>query len=495
MPTREQPNILFIFTDQQKLPAVGCYGDTPCQTPNIDQLAARGTRFHTAYTACPVCTPSRATIMTGLYPHAHGMCCNVEDLGCSVHEIVDRPQLLSRRLQALGYRCGYTGKWHLGSDREVFYGEPNTPCLPRDVGFEGQQSPGHGNGGFLYPEYQRYLAENGWEHRVKPPDDRPFHAWKYGVVEGPTESTVPHFLADHTISLLDRYAETDEPFFIWHNFWGPHGPYYVSQEFYDIYRDVDIPEWPNYRWDARAINRPLQVKLHTHLDELSWDDWAEATRYYYAFATLIDRQIGRILERLEPLSLRDNTIVVFAADHGETLGSHGGLTDKGWHHFEEIQRIPFIVSLPERYQSDGYRLGQAREELVSLVDLYPTFLEMAGITADGSRLHGRSLMPLLCGDAGPWRERVFVEFFGVNSLSTTMASVREGRFKYGWNCSSYDDLYDLENDPHEMTNLVDDQDHAAILEHLREAMETWMVETDHPSLGYYRRTRRHKWPY
>ncbi len=175
MENEQKPNILFILTDQHKLDAMGCYRDTSCQTPNLDWLAETGARFETAYTACPVCSPTRSTIMTGLYPHQHAMCCNVEDLGCSVHELVDRPALLTRRLQDVGYRCGYTGKWHLGSDREKFYGVENEPTLPRDVGFEGQQFPGHGGGGYRYPEYKECLARHGWEHGVIPQDDRPFH--------------------------------------------------------------------------------------------------------------------------------------------------------------------------------------------------------------------------------------------------------------------------------------------------------------------------------
>lgn len=493
--TRTKPNILFIFTDQHRLAALSCYGETPCRTPNLDRLAETGLRFETAYTACPVCTPARGTIMTGLYPHAHGMCCNVEDLGCSVHEIQDRPELLSRRLQAAGYVCGYTGKWHLGSNREVFYGAPNTPTLPKDVGFEGHQFPGHGNGGFLYPEYQAYLTEHGWEHKLTPREERPFHAWNYGILEGPTESSVPYFLAENTIDLIDRFKKRDEPFFIWHNFWGPHGPYYVPREYYERYRDVEIPEWPNYRWDARQLNRPHQVKLHTHADELTWDDWAEAVRYYYAFASLIDDQIGRILQHLDETGQRDNTLIVFAADHGETLGSHGGLTDKGWHHFEEIQRIPMIVWMPEAYYRGGRQPGDVIEEWVSLVDLYPTFLELAGGEVDAATIHGRSLRPLLQGRPVTWRDEIVVEFFGVNSLITTMASVRRGNYKYGWNCSSYDDLYDLETDPWEMHNLIDDPAHAETVAEMRGLLEAFMEETGHPSLGYYRRTRMGKWPY
>ncbi|MGC9349321.1 MAG: sulfatase-like hydrolase/transferase [Anaerolineae bacterium] len=487
----ERPNILLVFTDQNKLSAIGSYGDTPCQTPNLDRLAQTSTRFETAYTTCPVCSPARGTIMTGLYPHAHGICSNVHNLGSSVHELADRPELLSRRLQSAGYRCGYSGKWHLGTDQETIFGGANHPTLPRDVGFEGQQFPGHGGGGFRYPEYQAYLREHGYEHKVTQVDDRDVRVASYSVLEGPTASTVPYFLAEHTIELIDGFAASGDPFFIWHNFWGPHGPYFAPREFYELYRDVEMPEWPNYRWPARAINRPHQVKIHPQAESLTWDDWAEGIRHYYAFMTLIDQQIGRILAHLDATGLRDNTIIIFTADHGETLGTHGGLTDKGWHHFEEIQRIPMVIWLPEHLRQEGVGAGRVVSQWASLADVYPTILDYAGADLDADR-HGRSLRPLLEDQPVDWRERIFVEFNGVNSLATSMVSVREGDLKYGWNCSNHDELYDLARDPYEINNLIDDPAYTGAVRHLREVLDDWMVATDYPipAVNMYRNSRR-----
>lgn len=489
MPATDRPNVLLIFTDQHRLSAVGCYGETPCRTPNIDRLASEGARFETAYTTCPVCSPARGTIMTGLYPHSHGTCSNVHNLGCSVHEIADRPELLSRRLQGRGYRCGYSGKWHLGTDQQRAFGGASTPSLPRSVGFEGQNFPGHGGGGFHYPEYRAYLAAHGWEHKVDRmrKDLRP--PVKYGVLRGPVESTVPHFLAQHTIDMIDRFSGAGGPFFVWHNFWGPHGPYFATRECYDLYRDVEIPEWPSYGWPAATLNRPHRVKLHPGWDGLTWEDWAEAIRHYYAFTSLIDQQIGRVLDHLDATGLRDNTIVVLTADHGETLGSHGGLIDKGWHHFEEIQRIPLIVSFPERLRPAGLKPGAVIEDWASLADVYPTILEMAGAHCETGQVQGRSLMPLLRGEAVTWRDAVFVEFYGVNSLATSMVSVRRGNLKYGWNCSNLDELYDLEADPHEMKNLIDDPAYARAARELRGLMGEWMEQTGFGGLSMYRRSR------
>ncbi len=484
MKSERKPNILLIFTDQHRLSAVGCYGDTPCQTPNIDRLAREGVRFETAYTVCPVCSPARATIMTGLYPHAHGICSNVHNLGSSVHELADRPELLSRRLQTAGYQCGYSGKWHLGTAQKRSFHAENMPSLPKDVGFRGQNFPGHGGGGFNYPEYKEYLSQNSFTHEVYQIKEAPIKVMPYGVLSGSVESTVPYFLADNTIKMMDDFRESGDPFFIWHNFWGPHGPYYSPMEFYDLYADVEIPEWPNYKWDAKSINAPHQVKLHPHAEQLTWEDWAEGIKHYYAFTTLIVKQIGRIINHLEQSGLMENTIVIFTADHGETLGSHGGLTDKGWHHFEEIQRIPFIVRTPGEEKK-----GTVLQEWVSIADVYPTILDMAGVDVDESVIHGRSFMPILEGQSSDWRDTIFVEFNGVNSLATSMMSVRKGGFKYGWNCSNLDELYDLKNDPYEMNNLISDPAYSDKVREMRTLIADWMAETRYPGLGMYRQSR------
>jgi arylsulfatase A-like enzyme len=299
----------------------------------------------------------------------------------------------------------------------------------------------------------------------------------YGLLDGPVESTVPYFLAENTIKLLDEFRHSGQPFFIWHNFWGPHAPYYSPKEFYDLYAGVDIPEWPNYRWPANEINGPHQVKLHPQASRLGWEDWAEGIRHYYAFATLIDQQIGRILDHMDETGLADNTIVLFTADHGETLGSHGGLTDKGWHHFEEIQRIPMIVRMPGQYRHSSMQPGDVLDEWVSLVDIYPTILDMACANPQDTQLHGHSLIRLLQGEQMPWRDTIFVEFNGVNSLAASMVTVRQGNWKYGWNCSNRDELYNLESDPYEMENRIDDPACVDQASHMRRLIEAWMVET------------------
>ena len=473
----DRPNILLIVTDQHRLEAVGSYGDTPCRTPHLDRLAEAGTRFETVYTTCPLCSPARASLMTGQYPLRHGVTSNTNNMTAACHYLVDSPNLLPRRLQAAGYRTGYTGKWHLG-DRadECYLGRfpapwPTPEALPKNYGFDGQNFPGHGGGGFGYSEYKQYLEEHGWKHEV----DK-------GELTGPLESTVPYFLTSHTISMIDHYRAGDQPFFIWHNYWGPHGPYFATREYNDLYRDLDLPPWPNFDWPSRSTPGPHTAKIDRRPDALNWKPyWRKRLRHYFAFTSLIDGQIGRILDHLEQTGLAENTIVIFTADHGETCGSHGGLTDKGYHHFEEIQRIPLIVAGP------GVSENAVREELISLADFMPTLCDLAGNPADPEFVHGRSIAALMRGEAvADWREDVVVEFDGLNHGACTIRTLRHGHYKYGLNLVHEDELYDLANNPHETRNLIDDPDHQEIAAELRRRLFDWMKQADDQSLCAFR---------
>ena len=478
----EAVNILLILTDQHRLSAVGAYGPTPCRTPNIDRLAAEGVRFENAYTSCPVCSPARATVITGLFPHSHGICCNVGDLGCSVNELQDSPALLSRKLQNAGYLLGYSGKWHLGTDETVLYGQRNRRSLPKDVGFEGHNFPGHGGGGFRYPEYQQYLAKNGFKDHVKPWAEQTYDFGDAGELEGPTESTVPYFLTENTISLMQQFSGQDRPFFMWHNFWGPHVPYYTTTEYVELYRNVEIPPWPNYGWPSRSMEGPHNVVVHPMHERLDWADWEMAIRYYYGFTSLIDSQIGRMVDYLERSGLLDHTVIIFSADHGESLGSHGGLVDKGWRHFEEVQRIPLIVRLPKKRFT-----GTVLTELISLVDLYPTILDLAGADTSTIDVHGKSLVGLLEGSSSRWRDAVVVEFDGLTHMNYTQRTMRYQNYKFGFNCGNRDELYDLAEDPYETRNLSSQADYAHIVKDFRGRLRQWMKETGDPALYVYDR--------
>ena len=468
----KKPNIILILTDQQRLSTMSCYKDTVCITPRLGELEKDSVRFNNAYTSCPLCSPARATIMTGLYPHSHGITTNTGEIGCVINELEDSHNLLSRQLQNAGYDLGYTGKWHLGTDNDFYYGKTNKKSLPKDVGFEGQNFPGHGSGGFKFTEYLNYLKSLDLERKIISQND--FGPMLYGKYDMPEEGTIPFFLTENTISLVDRFSNSDtgNPFFIWHNFWGPHHPCFAPQKYLDLYNDIKIKEWPNYK--TNNMDRvPSRMRIHPRQDKFRWEDWERFIKHYYAYMTLIDAQIGRLIDHLKYKNILDNTIIIFTSDHGDNLGSHGGLLDKGFNHYEEVQRIPLLIRLPEDIKKE-----RTRDELVSLCDIYPTILEAAGIT--DIKVHGESLFKLFNDEAVKWRDSAVVEFHGMSNTVLSLRTIRYKNIKYGLNFFCKDELYDLDKDPGETINQIDNADYKDILYEMRLKLLKWMDETEDP---------------
>ncbi|QYY36883.1 sulfatase-like hydrolase/transferase [Ruficoccus sp. ZRK36] len=465
-------NIVLIVTDEQNLAECAAYGATPCKTPHLDQLAAESVLFENAYTSCPLCSPARGTVVTGLYPHAHGVTCNTEDTGCCVQELNDSPDLLPRVLSGGGYSCGFTGKWHLGTTKGNLYNNGRNPALPTDFGYEGYDYPGHGGIGIGYDQFKEHLKQHGLQYEVDRQTD--MQPLIYGASNIPEALDVPAFITDQAIEMVDTFSRRDQPFFLHVNHWGPHHPFFVPEEALESYEDTEIPPWPNYEWDPYLHSGPHQLRVLPDQRNKSWDDWARLLRYKYAFTSSIDRQVGRLMRHLREQELLDNTVVIFTSDHGDHSGSHGGLIDKGFTHFEEALHIPLMIRMP-----DGQ--GKRCQDLVSLADIYATVIDAAGMSSPAS--HGQSLV----NPALPPREHVVTEFHGLNSMTLSMRTIRAADLKYGWNCVGEDELYDLSADPHEMRNLIGDPAYAARLREMRQRLYDWMEETRDPVREQYAR--------
>jgi arylsulfatase A-like enzyme len=479
---QNKPNILLFLTDQHTLDALGCYGETPCKTPNVDQLAEEGIRFINHYTISPLCSPARASIMTGLEVHKHGITTNVHEMGCSVSEIPDSPDLLSRKLQEAGYNCGYTGKWHLGDgESETRGGVKVDPSTSTKRGFIGQDTP-QNKGGWYFEDFQQYLRDIGLEEEAEN-----YKNHKYGgldgqsiVVDHPLEGTCEYYLTENTIHLINNFKNDNKPFFIWHNTWGPHGDYISHRSFYEMYRDLDIPEPPHYRLDPSQEYLP-SVIYRSKNQEKDWEYFAEYIREYYSLVTQIDAMLGRIVDHLKKEKLYDNTVIIFTSDHGSHMGYHGGLENKGFSHYEEAQRTGLIIMDPRTMKTKfeaGLKPGDTVAEPTSLLDLYPTILAFAEAVPN-KEADGQSLIPLMKGENVAWRDHSFVEFYGLGEVLTTMLTIRYQNIKYGWNATNKDELYDLDKDPLETINLIDHPDYGKILQNMRERMYQHLVEHKH----------------
>lgn len=496
IPTR--PNILFIQTDQHLATTLGCYGSTICQTPHIDALAQEGVLFQNAYASCPICTPARASIQTGLYPSKHGMQTNIYSPGCMIHELPDNPGLLSRRLESVGYQRGFTGKWHLGfgdnarEHPEFKHHAQATPMLtfvahkgslPTTVGYTGDDFPGHGGIGMDAPQYRQYLKDRGIELRVRKFIDHYPH--NFEVLSG-LESSVTYFLTEQAIQHMDGFISgANEPFYYNLNYWGPHGPYHAPTEYLDLYREDSIPPWASWNDDQKQ-KPPIHNAHRTETTaDWKWEDYETLLRTYFASITEIDHQVGRMVKFLREQGQYENTMIIFGADHGDSVGVHRGLTDKSLFMYEETNRIPLII----KEAGVAGRAGEREERFAGTCDLYSTILDYAGVALEEAERDGKSLRPLLDGSATEWRDCIVTEASGLDFIQYTQRALRWSHYKYVFNCGDPDELYDLEADPHEVINLAFSPDHQELLLEGRLKLDAWLGATGDGLQERFRRLR------
>jgi len=441
-------NILFLFTDQQRADTLGCYGNSVCRTPNIDRLASEGVLFERAYTPTSICTPARASVVTGLKPSKHGLIANYERNVCYPVEMDPSHVPFSRELREADYEVGHVGKWHVGKDRP-----------PAEFGFDGEHYPGWGET-VHHPAYVRYLEERGYPpFRVEDVIQGTFDNGKPGNMMGgllkqPVEATFSYFLAEEAIGKLKRYGkryrEEGKPFYLGLHFFGPHMPYFLPEEYANLY-DPDDVELPPSFGETFEGKPQVQYNYYRHWCYSSYTERQvrKLIAMYWGFTTLIDEQIGRVMEALRELGLADDTMIAFTTDHGSFEGHHK-LYDKGPAMYEDTYRVPLIAKYPGAPGG-----GKSESRLVSLLDLTATFVDEATGEVP-ERYDGQSLLPLLKDGPG-WREReeMFAEFHG-HHFPYPQRMIRTERYKLVVNPPDVNEFYDLEADPWEMRNLIDE---------------------------------------
>lgn len=490
---KSKSNIILIFTDQHRLDSLGCYGSPVAKSPNIDSLAADGVLFENAYTVYPVCTPARASLQTGLYPCNHGMQNNMYQPGCVVHELADSPRLLSRQLRKQNYSAGHTGKWHLGfgsaSHKDPWYknhdveGSLNTveypdfyrtgSSLPTDLGYEGDDFPGHGGGGHNYKQYRDYLEENGLEHVLK---DETANGTE---VLSSEESTIDHFLTRRAIHFIDKFRRRHNPFYFALNYWGPHQPAYVPTGYYERYRNMNLEPWLSFNEDQSE-----KPSIHNMArGSVNWDKTERSVKHVFAYGEYIDNQIGSLIDYLKREGLYDSSYIIFSCDHGDSLGCHGGLGDKGFHMYEETTHIPLVIKPPK-----GTSYPKRVSEFVNTTDIYSTILDISGVDKEEHERDGKSLLPLISNETvTDWPDCVVTDFTGLGYAACSQRMIRFRNFKYVFNAGDKGELYNLADDPHELTNLHDDALHIEIRKKMQEKLYNWLIEHNDRFAGLYKR--------
>ncbi|MEM1285001.1 MAG: sulfatase-like hydrolase/transferase [Pseudomonadota bacterium] len=445
-------NVLLIGVDQMRSDVAGPNKKAPALTPSLDQLYEESASFTRAYSSCPLCSPARASMFTGDYAFRHGMGTNCDMYHSLATELPDPSRLLHYCFQRSGFRTGFIGKWHIGTTKG-----------PAAFGFDGMDLAGYGNVA-LSPGFLAYLEAERLHYSVEPtlflnPDGQTMLA---GDWKGSVASTPSHYLTNRTMELLADYAEADTPFFATVQYWDPHQPHLVADEFRGVTDRNAIEAWPNFSDDLTGKPRRLArerddfYRLHPRTD-------AELVAYighYCDHMAMLDYEIGRLLSWLEANGLADTTLVVFTSDHGDMTGAHGGLIDKGLL-YEEAIRIPLL------FRHRSVEAG-ARTQLASNMDILPTALDLVGLPVPDR--HGISLKGALAEPEQSGRDSFLVEYHGLRFLYSQRALVFDNGEKLIFTPGDDDEFYDLNADPGELNNLADQNNAAAMLDACRESM-------------------------
>jgi len=439
----EQPNIVFFFADDQTTSTIGCYGNDVIKTPNIDTLAARGTRFENAFVSHSICWVSRTTILTGLIGRSYGTPSNPEQARADAVET-----LYADILRQNGYRTGYFGKWHAKMPKGYKNADhfDEFEAISRNPFYKKQPD------GSLRHETE-VVVDRGIEFLKSQPKDKPFalNMW---------------FNACHA---EDSDRRPGIGAFPW--------PRAVD----GMYDDIDIAP-PRLNDPAIFDALPDFLKTTINRERFFWR-WNTDERYltnmraYYRMVSGIDGAIGRFMQALEEAGLADNTIVVYTADNGYHMGNRG-LAGK-WSHYEESLRVPMIVMDPR--VPDRQR-GQVTDAIALNLDLPATFLDWAGAEIP-KRYQGASLKPIVsAGKPAGWRTETFHEHFAVRNRIPAFEGLRNEQYKYVryFDHGNREFLHDLKNDPDELINLADNPQHAETLTAMRERTTARVREVGGP---------------
>lgn len=491
-----RPNVLLVVTDQQRFDTLGCYGNPHVDTPNLDRFAAQGVLFQRAYCQSPVCTPSRASFLTGRYPRTTR--CRANGQSMPPYE-----RLVSRVLADHGYYCALAGKLHLA------------PCGPSvcpireariDDGFTefhwAHNPSGIGNAGLPESggtywsgnEYAHWLFKQGQEYRypdydkmgyVKTGMDEPYHFTKWCVDQA--IDAIEYFAEERR-----RMPEVNTSWFYNINIFDPHHAFDPPRRLLEKYLakadELPLPRYIDGEWAKKTVFQAQDHKSaynnpnphHFSFAEMNDDEHRLLKAAYYAMVELIDIQFGRLMQALEDSGQAENTIVIFTSDHGEMLGDHG-IYLKGPYFYEGMSHVPLIMSWKGHFLQ-----GAVLDTLTELTDLVPTIEEFClGEIEPG--VQGRSLADVLTGDKDPGahRDSVYCEYYEAMPWHTDPMAfgtmVYDGRYKLSrYHTSREGELYDLEKDPDEFYNLWDDPDHLQVKVRMLELLTDRMADTVDP---------------
>lgn len=440
----EQINLLFILTDDQGYWAMGCAGNTEIRTPNLDRLAATGSRFENFFCASPVCSPARASILTGRIPSQHGVQDFLRAGNSNIYGVDDRAiEYLSGQtsytdiLSERGYTCGLSGKWHLGYSEKP----------QKNFAFWDVHASGAG------PYYNPPMIRDGKAYQ--------------------TSDYVSDLITDNALDFLES---ADQPFCLNVHYTAPHAPWgrehHPPELFEDYYQNCPFESTPDEPMHPQQLSKTGSSGSLGFTEE----ERKETLSGYFAAMTAMDANVGRLLDWLEANGLRENTLIAFTSDNGMNMGHHG-IYGKGNgtfppNMFDTSVKVPMLFSRPGHIPE-----GKVISSLHSHYDIMPTVLDYLNIeNPDSDSLPGRSFSALLEGRAIEGDDRVVVfDEYGPTRMIRTVKWKYVHRYPYGPH-----ELYDLINDPDERQNLIAEQKHQPIRESLQADLDAWFVRYADP---------------
>jgi arylsulfatase A-like enzyme len=454
---------------------MAAYGNETIHTPNLNRLASESVVFRNAYVSQPVCTPSRSTVMTGLWPHMNG---------CTENNIALRPdaRTFPQLVADPDYATGYFGKWHLGDEIFPQHGFNEWRSIEDMYRRYYRQNRGRD----AKSSYWHFLRENGFE-----PDAGDGDFSRGFAAKLPFEYSKPRFLELESCDFLRRHR--DEPFMLYVNFLEPHMPFYGPFDDEHAMEEVTVPanfDDPLEENEPAAYRRRRQGYLEDGWHEMplkTEPDWKRLIGNYWGLVHEVDKAVGGILRTLEDLGLAENTIVVYTSDHGDMMGSHRLLT-KGYS-YEEAVRVPWLLRAPGL-------APRSAEFPVSHIDLVPTLLELMNAKAD-PKLPGRSLLPVLSGERAPdpvvveWHPGGTIDKSGPNPGGTILKDdppegdafrtiVSQDGWKLTLHTADRHQLYNLKEDPGETTNLFGRPEHEERVLALAKQIHAWQKVVNDP---------------
>ena len=475
-----RPNLLFLFTDEQRADTMSAYGNTAIHTPNLDRLASQSTVFDQAYVTQPVCTPSRSSILTGLWPHANG---------CTANNIPLRPDTpcLPEMLASGDYATAYHGKWHLGDELYAQHG------FDEWVSIEDMYNRWftEGRDKEKASDYYHYLIDQGFT---------PKNGKRFGRMEAtslPEEYGKPAMLGREASRFIRQNA--DNPFCLYVNFLEPHmpfsGPRNDQHDIWDIHlpRNFDAKPTELQPLKTRVLQRQYEEHGHGGMPLKTEKDWRRLIANYWGLCSLVDTYVGQILDTLDECGLADNTIVVYTSDHGDMMGSHRLLAKTVM--FQEAVTVPLLVRLP------GQKEMRRVPAPVSQIDLVPTLLDLMDQPVP-DHLHGESLKELVTtgkqerasedafiqwnspyhqgkpkpdGASGPdWQDEYGLPEEIIDATADPVRTiVSPDGWKMNWSPLGEHELYNLDEDPFERHNLAMEADHRPRMREMAERVLRW----------------------